>query len=152
MLVLFESSAGYALLKVKDEGKLSSDANIAEEFSTPEKASNLYLWIVLFVVVPPSYRLIPLAWSSSPSKSSRTPLRYAFLHDSHPLGFSRCLCPCRWFLGWQPQKVLEEERRQGQLEGRARRRRQQVGRSHQERIEHPVRQQQCHPPAHERHS
>lgn len=43
MLVLFESSAGYALLKVKDEGKLSSDANIAEEFSTPEKASNLYL-------------------------------------------------------------------------------------------------------------
>jgi len=38
MLVLFETPAGYALFKVKDESKLKSVDNIFEEFKTPGKA------------------------------------------------------------------------------------------------------------------
>ena len=41
MLVLFESSAGYALFKVKDESKLSKVDNVFAEFETPEKAGKL---------------------------------------------------------------------------------------------------------------
>merc|ERR1711916_260897 len=35
MLVLFESSSGYALFKVLDEGKLETVENIYKEFKTP---------------------------------------------------------------------------------------------------------------------
>jgi nucleolar protein 58 len=41
MLVLVETPAGYALFKVKDEGKLSKPDSIWKEFQTPEKASSL---------------------------------------------------------------------------------------------------------------
>uniref|UniRef100_A0A915BRD2 Nop domain-containing protein n=1 Tax=Parascaris univalens TaxID=6257 RepID=A0A915BRD2_PARUN len=38
MLVLFETSAGYAIFKLLDESKLKNVDNIWEEFSTAEKA------------------------------------------------------------------------------------------------------------------
>ena len=41
MLVLFESSSGYALFKVLDEGKLEQVDNIYKEFKTPERAAGL---------------------------------------------------------------------------------------------------------------
>jgi nucleolar protein 58 len=41
MLVLFESSSGYALFKVLDEGKLEKVDNIYKEFKTPERAAGL---------------------------------------------------------------------------------------------------------------
>jgi nucleolar protein 58 len=41
MLVLFESSSGYALFKVLDEGKLETVENIYKEFKTPERAAGL---------------------------------------------------------------------------------------------------------------
>src|SRR4051812_38682405 len=41
MLVLFETSAGYALFKVLKPGKLTDAQNIWQEFSTPEKASSV---------------------------------------------------------------------------------------------------------------
>lgn len=42
MLVLFETAAGFALFKVLDEGKLKSPDDLANEFSTADKASNVY--------------------------------------------------------------------------------------------------------------
>jgi len=41
MLVLFETPAGYALFKVKDEGKLKDVNNIWTEFETADKARKL---------------------------------------------------------------------------------------------------------------
>ncbi|KAJ9059874.1 Nucleolar protein 58 [Entomophthora muscae] len=40
MLVLFETAAGHALFKVKDEKKIETNADLHEYFSTPEKANN----------------------------------------------------------------------------------------------------------------
>jgi len=48
MLVLFETPAGYALIKVKNEGKLSDADNLYKEFETPEKANKMYFTITLF--------------------------------------------------------------------------------------------------------
>ena len=39
--MLFETPAGYAIFKVKDEGKISSADSIFKEFESPEKASGL---------------------------------------------------------------------------------------------------------------
>jgi nucleolar protein 58 len=41
MLVLFETSAGYAIFKISDEKKLKSVEDIATMFQTPEKAQKL---------------------------------------------------------------------------------------------------------------
>ncbi len=41
MLVLFETSAGYALFKVLDEGKLQNPDKLFKEFQSPEQASKL---------------------------------------------------------------------------------------------------------------
>lgn len=41
MLVLFESSAGYALFKINKESKLARADDIFAEFETPEKAGKL---------------------------------------------------------------------------------------------------------------
>lgn len=41
MLVLFETSAGFAIFKVLNEGKLKNVDNLYEEFETPEKASQM---------------------------------------------------------------------------------------------------------------
>lgn len=50
MLVLFESSAGYALFKVNNESKLSKVDNIMSEFETPEKANKLLVERAAFAV------------------------------------------------------------------------------------------------------
>jgi len=42
MLVLFETSAGYALFSVKNDGKLQDVNNLYKEFESPEKAKKLY--------------------------------------------------------------------------------------------------------------
>ena len=42
MLLLFETSAGYALFKVLKPKKLDED-NLWEQFTSPEKAGNLFL-------------------------------------------------------------------------------------------------------------
>lgn len=41
MLVLFESSVGYCLFKVADNGSLLQDSNLYKKFETPASASNL---------------------------------------------------------------------------------------------------------------
>ena len=41
MLVLFETPAGFALFKVKDEAKIASADDIGKEFSTPDRAASL---------------------------------------------------------------------------------------------------------------
>ncbi|KAA0147840.1 hypothetical protein FNF27_05330 [Cafeteria roenbergensis] len=41
MLVLFETPAGFAVFKIKDEGKIASPDSIYKEFETPERASSL---------------------------------------------------------------------------------------------------------------
>jgi len=41
MLVLFETSAGYALFSVKNDGKLQDVNNLYKEFESPEKAKKL---------------------------------------------------------------------------------------------------------------
>jgi nucleolar protein 58 len=41
MLVLFETSAGYALFRISDENKLTSAEDIAKIFQSPEKAQKL---------------------------------------------------------------------------------------------------------------
>jgi nucleolar protein 58 len=41
MLVLFETSAGYALFKITDENKLANVQDIAAIFQSPEKAQKL---------------------------------------------------------------------------------------------------------------
>ncbi|KYM96970.1 Nucleolar protein 58 [Cyphomyrmex costatus] len=41
MLVLFETSAGYAIFKVLDENKLAQSENLHKDFQTPEAASRL---------------------------------------------------------------------------------------------------------------
>lgn len=42
MLALFETAAGYAIFKVKDESKvLDADKDLFELFSTPEKAAKV---------------------------------------------------------------------------------------------------------------
>lgn len=43
MLVLFETSAGYALFSVKNDGKLSDVSNLYKEFESAEKARKLYV-------------------------------------------------------------------------------------------------------------
>ena len=39
MLVLYETPAGYALFKVKDDGKLEQPDQLYKEFESPEKAN-----------------------------------------------------------------------------------------------------------------
>lgn len=41
MLLLFETSAGYALFKVLNEGKLSEVSDLYKDFETAEKASSM---------------------------------------------------------------------------------------------------------------
>lgn len=41
MLVLFETSAGYALFKISDEKKLKNVDDVAAAFQTPESAQKL---------------------------------------------------------------------------------------------------------------
>lgn len=43
MLLLFETSAGYALFKVLKEAKLQDVENLWKEFENPEKASSMYV-------------------------------------------------------------------------------------------------------------
>lgn len=43
MLVLFETSAGYALFKVLDEGKLSKPDDIWQHFQTADSAQKMYV-------------------------------------------------------------------------------------------------------------
>lgn len=46
MLLLFETSAGYALFKVLKEAKLQDVENLWKEFENPEKASSMYVsWV-----------------------------------------------------------------------------------------------------------
>ena len=47
MLLLFETSAGYALFKVLKEAKLQDVENLWKEFENPEKASSMYAWVGL---------------------------------------------------------------------------------------------------------
>jgi len=47
MLVLFETSAGFALFKVLNEAKLKKVDNLFEEFSTPKKTGELVQLIKL---------------------------------------------------------------------------------------------------------
>lgn len=39
MLVLYETSAGYALFKLVDDGKLAKPQDIWKDFQTPEQAN-----------------------------------------------------------------------------------------------------------------
>ena len=41
MLVLFETSSGYAIFRITDENKLKSVEDIASIFQTPEKSQKL---------------------------------------------------------------------------------------------------------------
>jgi nucleolar protein 58 len=41
MLILFETSAGYALFKITDEKKLKSVEDISAIFESPEKAQKM---------------------------------------------------------------------------------------------------------------
>lgn len=41
MLVLFETAAGHALFKIKDEKKINENSDLYEYFCTPEKANQL---------------------------------------------------------------------------------------------------------------
>ena len=43
MLVLFETSAGYALFAVKNDGKLEDVKNLYKEFESIDKAKKLYV-------------------------------------------------------------------------------------------------------------
>ena len=43
MLVLFETSAGYALFAVKNDGKLEDVKNLHKEFESIDKAKKLYV-------------------------------------------------------------------------------------------------------------
>lgn len=47
MLVLYETAMGYCLFKVTDTAKIES-ADLYQEFNTPEKASKLYVFSLLF--------------------------------------------------------------------------------------------------------
>ncbi len=41
MLVLFETSAGYAIFRITDENKLQNAENVAAIFQSPEKSQKL---------------------------------------------------------------------------------------------------------------
>lgn len=41
MLVLFETPAGYALFKLRDDGKLDNPDELAKDFASPEGANKL---------------------------------------------------------------------------------------------------------------
>jgi len=47
MLVLFETPAGYALFKVKNDGKLGDVDNLYKEFETADKANKMSVYSLL---------------------------------------------------------------------------------------------------------
>jgi hypothetical protein len=50
MLVLFETSAGYAIFNITNEKKLDNVENIASMFETPEHAKKLYDFVNFLVL------------------------------------------------------------------------------------------------------
>ena len=50
MLVLFETSAGYAIFKISDENKLSSVEDISSMFTTTQISQKLYLLYIIYSV------------------------------------------------------------------------------------------------------
>jgi hypothetical protein len=57
MLLLFETSAGYALFKVLKPKKLDED-NLWEQFTSPEKAGNFIMNYIPYILLLIIYNII----------------------------------------------------------------------------------------------